>query len=199
MKTMANSKRMLLHACCGPCLIYPLESLRNRQETIIDIYYYNPNIHPLTEYINRLEAIGAYCTAMGVDLKLGDYEPRTYFNEVNGNEARRCQLCYGLRLKATAKFAFENGYSSFSTTLTVSPYQDHEALLKVGEDSAKAFGVDFVYEDFRGGFREGQNKAKELGLYRQKYCGCIYSETERYEKKLDRMIRKVEANENGRV
>ena len=93
----------------------------------------------------------------------------------------RCKnYCYPVRLEQTAKYAKENGYTHFSTTLLVSPYQNHEALIEVAEQMAKKYGVEFLYRDFRVGFREGQAKARELGLYMQKYCGCIFSEEDRY-------------------
>lgn len=101
-------------------------------------------------------------------------------NVINDLENRCVNYCYRVRLEQTAKFAKENGYDSFSTTLLVSPYQNHEALKQVGKEIAEKYGLEFVYRDFRVGFREGQAKARELGLYMQKYCGCVFSEEMRY-------------------
>ena len=102
-----------------------------------------------------------------------------------GSLETRCQdYCYPVRLEQTAKYAKENGYEAFSTTLLVSPYQKHEELKNIGEQIAKKYGLQFLYRDFRTGFREGQAKARELGMYMQKYCGCIFSEEERYEKQI---------------
>ena len=105
-------------------------------------------------------------------------------NVVNDLDNRCVNYCYKVRLEQTAKYAKENGYDSFSTTLLVSPYQKHEELKKIGEKLAKKYGLQFVYRDFRVGFREGQKKARELGLYMQKYCGCIFSEEDRYQKQI---------------
>ena len=107
-------------------------------------------------------------------------------NVINDLENRCVNYCYRVRLEQTAKFAKENGYDSFSTTLLVSPYQNHEALKQVGEELAEKYGLEFVYRDFRVGFREGQTKARELGLYMQKYCGCVFSEEDRYSKQISK-------------
>ena len=106
---------------------------------------------------------------------------------VNDLENRCQKYCYPVRLEQTAKYAKENGYDSFSTTLLVSPYQNHEVLMKVAEEMAKKYDVKFLYRDFRVGFRAGQAKAKELGLYRQKYCGCVFSEEDRYRKQIENL------------
>lgn len=98
----------------------------------------------------------------------------------------RCGYCYLCRLEKTAKYAKENGFDAFSTTLLISPYQDHELLKKTGDMLSKKYGIEFLYKDFRPGFRYGQNKARELGLYMQKYCGCVFSEEERYEKLINK-------------
>ena len=116
-----------------------------------------------------------------------NYGLQEFCKNVINDLKNRCQeYCYPVRLEQTAKYAKENGYDCFSTTLLVSPYQNHEMLIEVGKQMGERYGVDFLYRDFRVGFREGQQKAKELGLYRQKYCGCVFSEEDRYLKQIQK-------------
>ena len=161
-------------------MIYPLERLREKGYEVTG-FFYNPNIHPFSEYKNRKQAV----ESLNTEVVYPEYLPQEFFQEVNGKEANpgRCSLCWDLRLRKTAKQAKEKGFQSFSTTLLVSPYQDQELLKNIGNDVAKDEGIDFYYEDFRTGFRDAHNKAKEQGIYCQKYCGCIYSEMERQVKK----------------
>lgn len=174
--------KILLHACCAPCLIYPLERLLENGSSVA-AFFYNPNIHPFQEYKSRKQAIEDLKFDLEVDYP--DYGPQEFFQAVNGKEfARdRCRICWRLRLKKTAQAAKDKGYTHFTTTLLVSPYQDHEALKKIGTDIAREEGVEFYYEDFRPGFRKAHDQAKAKGIYCQKYCGCIYSEVERFAKK----------------
>lgn len=176
--------RLLLHVCCGPCLIYPYEVLsKNGYE--VEGLFYNPNIHPLAEYKNRKKAIEDFSVKEKIKVNFDkSYKPEAFFQAVAGKEKSpdRCQLCWKMRLKETARLAKEQGFDSFSTTLLVSPYQDIEKIKEIGEDIAKEAGVKFVFQDFRSGFRQAHNKAKELGMYCQKYCGCLFSEIERYER-----------------
>ena len=182
-------KRLLLHTCCGPCLIRPGETLKAEYE--ITSYYYNPNIHPTTEYIQRLETLAAYCRDNGYKLVVGEYEPQRHLIEVAGLAEARCAACYRLRLMEAARYAAQNGFDAFSTTLTVSPYQKHDLIEAKGEQAGEEYDVEFVYRDFRALYREGQETARTLGMYRQPYCGCIYSEMERYGKKLARAKREA--------
>ncbi|MCM8779572.1 MAG: epoxyqueuosine reductase QueH [Candidatus Omnitrophica bacterium] len=172
--------KLLLHTCCAPCLIYPLERLKAKGFSVTG-FFYNPNIHPFSEYKNRKQAL----ESLNEDVVYPEYLPQEFFREINGKEVNpgRCFLCWQLRLKKTAKEARQKGFQGFSTTLLVSPYQDQEALKDIGNKAAKDEGVEFYYEDFRPGFRQAHNKAKEQGIYCQKYCGCIYSEIERFVKK----------------
>lgn len=147
-------------------------------------FWYNPNIHPFTEYKSRRDAFLAY--AKSIDMQAvaeGDYGLRQFIQEVSPDFDDRCGRCYELRMGKAAKYAAENGYCSFTTTLLISPYQNHELLRKTAEEAAKKNGVEFLYRDFRPYFREGQNAARSLELYMQKYCGCIFSEEERYNKR----------------
>ncbi|HOX54241.1 MAG: epoxyqueuosine reductase QueH [Candidatus Omnitrophica bacterium] len=176
--------RLLLHVCCGPCLIYPYEVLsKNGYE--VEGLFYNPNIHPLAEYNNRKKAIEDFSAKEKIKVNFDNsYKPEEFFQAVAGREKSpdRCELCWKMRLKETARLSKEKGFDSFSTTLLVSPYQDIDKINKIGEDIAKESGVKFIFQDFRSGFRQAHNKAKELGMYCQKYCGCLFSEIERYER-----------------
>ena len=144
--------------------------------------FYNPNIHPFAEYKSRKQAI----TNLGEDIKVNfaDYDPAEFFQAINGKEygGGRCAICWKLRLKKTAQEAKEKGFTHFTTTLLVSPYQDQELLKRSGNEAGSETGVEFYYEDFRPGFRKAHNQAKLKGVYCQKYCGCIYSEMERCKK-----------------
>ncbi len=175
--------RLLLHICCAPCSIACIDTLQSEG---IDLtgFWYNPNIHPYTEYRQRLNTLTDYAASLGLSLiRGGSYDLRGFLTAVGGAYDRRCGVCYRLRMEETARFAAENGYDGFSTTLLISPYQNHELLKKTAEEAAEKYGTSFVYRDFRPRFREGQDRARELGLYMQKYCGCIFSEEERYRKK----------------
>lgn len=175
---------LLLHTCCAACLIYPLKKLREKGFEVRG-FFYNPNIHSFAEYKNREQALGELCKTYPVEIDYPDYAPADFFNAVNLKEdnAQRCYICWQLRLKKTAEFAKEKRFDYFSTTLLVSPYQDQELLKQIGNDISKETGIDFYYEDFRPGFKRAHNEAKAKGIYCQKYCGCIYSEIERYSKR----------------
>jgi len=180
--------RLLLHCCCGPCAVACVESLSTESLTP-DLFWYNPNIHPHTEYQSRLDALVSFAAAKGLSLEqAGEYGLRLFLAETGGMNAgaetpTRCETCYRLRLEKTAARAAELSYAAFSTTLLISPYQRHDAIRRIGEEAAARHGVEFLYRDFRPLFREGQTKARALGLYAQKYCGCIFSEEERYSPK----------------
>ena len=153
-----------------------------RSQTIeVEGYWYNPNIHPYTEYKNRLDALKSYAEIINLPLTVNDvYGLRLFTKMAMENLENRCLGCYDMRLRETALYAKKMGYDAFSTTLLISPYQKHEKLKALGEQLEKEIGIPFYYEDFRPFFREGQKQARELPLYMQKYCGCIFSEEERY-------------------
>lgn len=169
--------RLLLHTCCAPCSVYCIDSLR-KEGIEPTIYWFNPNIHPYMEYKARRDCLKEYTKRINADAIFEErYVLRDFCKNVVDDLDNRCKnYCYLVRLEQTAKYAKENGFDSFSTTLLVSPYQNHEALVEVANNMATKYGVEFVYRDFRIGFREGQAKARELGLYMQKYCGCVFSE-----------------------
>jgi predicted adenine nucleotide alpha hydrolase (AANH) superfamily ATPase len=158
-----------------------------------DLLWYNPNIHPYTEYKNRRDTLSQYAAAQGLNLDMaGEYGLRLFIRGAlprleegagdSGGEGR-CAWCYRIRLEKTAALAAERGYDGFCTTLLISPWQNHEAIGRIGQETAEKYGTVFLYRDFRPRFREGQKKAREMNLYMQKYCGCIFSEEERYLKK----------------
>ena len=169
--------KLLLHTCCAPCSVYCIESLRNKN---IDptVYWYNPNIHLYMEYKARRDCLKEYTKSINIQAIFEEEYGLDEFcrNVIQDLENRCINYCYPIRLEQTAKYAKENGYDTFSTTLLVSPYQKHDEIRRIGEKIATNYNLSFYYEDFRVGFREGQAKARELGLYMQKYCGCIFSE-----------------------
>ena len=172
--------KTLLHVCCAPCANQCVETLR--QENIeVTAFWYNPNIHPFTEYRSRRNCLREY--AQKVELPLiekNDYALRPFVRQVAEDIAHRCVKCYEMRLFETAKAAKEGGFDSFTSSLFISPYQNHELMRQVAERAAEEYGVVFLYRDFRPYFRAGQEKAREMEMYIQKYCGCVFSEEERY-------------------
>jgi len=176
--------KLLLHTCCAPCLIYPIQRLKE-QGFQVNGFFYNPNIHPFAEYKNRRQAVETFVQSAGIEVIYPEYLPQEFFQAVNLKESirLRCAICWALRLKKTAQIAKDKRFNYFSTTLLVSPYQDQELLKKIGEDISREEGIDFYYEDFRPGFGQSHNWAKTQGIYCQKSCGCIYSEVERFKKK----------------
>lgn len=176
--------RVLLHTCCAPCLIYPLDVLRSEGNEVTG-YYFNPNIHPASEYEKRLKLVEEYCKELELQLVTEVYDPLVYLVRIAGHEGKpeRCEHCFWLRLERTASSAKDWGFQAFSTTLLVSPHQKHELIRKVGEEISDRLEISFLYQDWRPGYREAANKSRELGMYRQKYCGCVFSERERAETK----------------
>lgn len=179
--------KILLHTCCSCCLIYPLEKLTESKNEVA-LHFYNPNIHPTSEYLSRYDSVKKYSSDESIELIAGEYEPEKYFKYVVDDLDNRCLFCYKLRLENTAKVAVERNFDAISTTLLISIYQKHEQIAEIGNDIAEKYGIKFIYEDFRPYFNDAQSKSKELGMYRQKYCGCIFSEKERYQKKLDKIL-----------
>ncbi len=172
--------KLLLHTCCAPCSVMCVQGLR-AEGVEPTAYWYNPNIHPLTEYRMRRDTLRRYAETIGIALVEEDeYGLRPFVRAVAEDIGGRCAYCYDVRMEAAAKYAAEYGFTHISTTLFYSPYQKHELLKETAERAAQKHGVRLLYRDFRPQFREGQRQARELGLYMQKYCGCIFSEEERY-------------------
>lgn len=179
--------KLLLHTCCAPCSTYVVDKLRKDGYDDITSYWYNINIHPYTEYKMRLDTLIEYAKSINLPLIIDyDYGIREFTQNVSSNIDARCYFCYYSRLERTVKYAKEHGFEAFSTTLLVSPYQKHELIIKVANELSQKYDIPFIYQDFREGFRIGQQMARDAGLYMQKYCGCIYSEEERYQKQIDK-------------
>lgn len=172
--------RILLHICCGNCAIYPVKVLREQNHEIIG-FFSNHNIHPYQEFKKRLETTKDYARQVELTLNCDeDYRLEEFLAEVAQDPARRCLYCYRSRLEATAREAHRLGFEGFTTTLLYSRYQQHQEIIAFGRQLAKEYDLFFHYEDFRTGWNDGIRISKEMGLYRQQYCGCVYSEKERY-------------------
>lgn len=170
---MSTNNKILLHICCGPCGVYPTKYF---QELNIpyDGYFYNPNIHPESEYSKRLEHTKLLSEIRNFHLIVEEGYNESEWIEYE-DTSKRCQRCYTIRFQKAFEYASKNHYEAVSTTLLISPYQKHELIKEIGEKFSNHYGIPFRYIDFRPFFRVGQQEAKELGLYRQKYCGCISS------------------------
>ncbi|MGA6926359.1 MAG: epoxyqueuosine reductase QueH [Desulfosarcina sp.] len=172
--------KLLLHICCAPCSIHPVQVLRADRFDLMG-FFYRDNIHPLTECIKREATLDAY--AESISLKMiypPGYEMEAFLRGVVFREAQRCAYCYHERLTTAARFAKKGKFDGFSTTLLYSRFQNHEQIRAIGETAGKMAGVPFYYRDFREGWKAGIDESRRLGMYRQSYCGCIYSEKERY-------------------
>ena len=172
--------KTLLHVCCAPCANQCIAALQG-ENIEVTAFWYNPNIHPFTEYRARRNCLREYAEKIGLPLvEQDDYGLRPFVREVAEDIDHRCVKCYEIRLFETAKKAKELGFDSFTSSLFISPYQNHALMKEVAQRAAKEYGVEFLYRDFRPYFKAGQEKARELEMYIQKYCGCVFSEQERY-------------------
>jgi len=172
--------KILLHICCGPCAVYPLRTLRAAGHDVTG-FFYNHNIHPYQEYCLRRDAAVKMAEQESMTLLMDDdYDLEGFLANVADAPDMRCTYCYISRLRATARIAFEEGFDAFTAALLYSRYQKHDVIRALGEQAGREYGVAFHYEDFRPGWQEGIKLSKEQGLYRQQYCGCIYSEKDRY-------------------
>lgn len=196
---------LLLHACCAPCSSYTMEYLSKYFD--ISIYFYNPNIDTKEEYdlriqeLNRL--IGEMPLSGEVKLLTGEYEPEKFYEIAKGREnvpegGERCHLCYALRLEEAARAAVEFQMDYFTTTLSISPYKNAEWLNSLGEKYGKEYGVPYLYSDFKkkGGYARSIELSKEFGLYRQDYCGCVFSKAEMIKRKKEEEKKKAEEKGN---
>ncbi len=173
--------KMLLHTCCAPCSIYPMQQLQGRFD--VTNYFFNPNIHPYKEFTRRLQTLREYAQKQKFKLEIDKTYNLEEFLLACLQMENRCEHCYRVRMKRTAEFAKANGFDCFSATLLGSTMQKHELLKSICEQTAQEVGIDFFYEDWREGFAPAQQQAKEMEMYRQGYCGCIFSERDRYQKK----------------
>jgi predicted adenine nucleotide alpha hydrolase (AANH) superfamily ATPase len=172
--------KLLIHSCCAHCAAYTIEYWR-QQGYDVSALWYNPNIHPYTEHQHRLESMQTLAEKMGLPLIVtAGYDIIEYFRRVVGHEADRCRYCFRLRLSKTAEIAREKGFDAFTTTLLISPQQKHELIKEAGDEAARETGVEFLYADLRKRYSDSRHITKPMDLYRQQYCGCVYSEWERY-------------------
>ncbi len=183
---------ILLHACCGPCTIFPLLSLREQGHTVTGVFV-NPNIHPLNEYLRRRDAMVQCAEKLDLPMiwidEAWDIQNWTYTVSALQNQGQsRCSYCYASRFDTCAKLAKEQNFDAFCSSLLYSTFQNHEDIIKQAQIVSKKYATQFYYEDFRLGWQKGIDISKEFNLYRQNYCGCIYSEAERFTKKLNKLI-----------
>lgn len=182
---------LLLHICCAPCSVACIQQLREEGTEPVG-FWYNPNIHPFLEYKARRDTLRQYAQDIGLDLREIDfYGLRQFTAAVAAHSDQRCGYCYACRMEETAKYAAEHGFSQFSTTLLVSPYQNRELICATGAQMGERYGVEFVSYDFRPRFREGQEQARAMDLYIQKYCGCVYSEEDRFSNRRKKELHKL--------
>ena len=200
--------KILMHMCCAPCSCYVTKKLRAGGFEPVG-YFFNPNIHPYQEWKSRLKSARDFAQKVGMEIFCDNhYGLRDFLSRVEklidmedsianrDGFHKRCAICYAWRLESTARFAAENGFEQFTSTLFYSKYQNHELMKKIAEHFANVFGVKFYYEDFRAGWQEGIDLSLELELYRQNYCGCIFSEEERFSNDI-RKARKRFFRESG--
>lgn len=175
--------KILLHTCCGPCSIFPTMRLADEGHEF-SLYYFNPNIHPYKEFKRRLNTLREYALLKKYTLIVDkNYPLEECVRGMLDEPTVRCAYCYRVRLEKTAIYAKENDFEAFSTSLLVSPYQKHDLIKQIAEEIAAKVGIPFYYEDYRNGYQEGVEVSKELEMYRQPYCGCVFSERDRYEKR----------------
>jgi epoxyqueuosine reductase len=176
--------KLLLHICCGPCAVYPVEVLSAGGHEV-EGYFDNPNIHPHQEYLRRVKALEDFAGQVGLRVTWSqNYDIEEFFRLVAFREGERCRFCYQLRLSRAARMAKTGGFEAFTSTLLYSRYQQHDLIQEVARQAAAEAGVAFYYEDFRRGWAQGIAQSKSMGLYRQSYCGCLFSERERARQKL---------------
>lgn len=183
-KSENKRPRLLLHSCCAPCSSYVLEYLNEIFD--ITIYFYNPNIFPEAEYISRFDEqkrfINEFIKEKNIDLINGDFDKDKFYEAVKGLESQpeggeRCLKCFELRLLKTAEYAKKNSFDFFTTTLTISPHKNAEAINTIGEDIGNQHGVKYLLSDFKKneGYKRSIQLSNDYNLYRQDYCGCVYS------------------------
>jgi predicted adenine nucleotide alpha hydrolase (AANH) superfamily ATPase len=182
----------MLHACCGPCLIEPFDALVSEHD--VTVCYANPNIHPLGEYQRRLQTLLDYADSRGIEVLEEPYDMVSWMRAVAGLEedlSKRCKACFRLRLGMVADRAAALGYDAVATTLTVSPYQDPDSIRDAALAACEAAGIEYLDTDFRERYRDATQRSRELGMYRQNYCGCVLSDIEAQREREARRARRV--------
>ena len=194
--------RLLLHVCCAPCSTHVVQSLKGQFD--VTGHFYNPNIHPEAEYLRRAAEMEGYSGRINLPLRVSRYDPDLWREAVRGLEGEpeggeRCLVCYRLRLKTTASLARGEGFTHFTTSLSVSPHKRADAINAVGREIASSYGLEFYAADFKkkDGFAQSLRLSQEAGLYRQDYCGCVYSLKEREKRKLDETSRRTTDERTG--
>ncbi|NLI81696.1 MAG: epoxyqueuosine reductase QueH [Deltaproteobacteria bacterium] len=181
---MPGDKRILLHSCCGPCTVYPLKTLRSGGWSVHALFH-NPHIQPYQEFQRRLETLRIFAVRAELPLIIReDYDLEAFFRNVCFRERERCTYCYAVRLETAARLAKKSRFDAFTSTLLYSKRQNHSLIVSIAQGASRKYGIPFHYEDFRVGWKEGQEQAKAMQMYRQQYCGCIYSEKERFAPKI---------------
>jgi predicted adenine nucleotide alpha hydrolase (AANH) superfamily ATPase len=174
--------KVLLHVCCANCAIYPIKNMRQEGLEVMG-FFYRHNIHPYTECLKRQQALETYAEQINLKVIYQEgYDLEGFIQNVAFRESERCNYCYHDRLRSTALLARRGKFDYFSSTLLYSKHQKHELVRSMGESIGKSVGVPFLYRDYREGWKEGIECSKQIGLYRQQYCGCLYSEKERFYK-----------------
>ena len=181
--------RLLLHTCCAPCAIGPLKEA-TKDGYDVSAFFYNPNIQPPSEYKKRFKEARKFFGSAGLTFTEGAYGTADFFCGIPDfeNKTLRCPACWRMRLEKTADLALREGFDAFTTTLLVSPYQDHGTLKIIGSELAAEKKIKFYYRDFRAGFKEAHREARERGIYCQNYCGCVFSLVEREESGLKKKL-----------
>ena len=173
------NKKILLHMCCAPCATAVLEHLRADGYEVTG-YFYNPSIHPWKEFKRRLDAVKEWAPAVDLPVIYNEEYPLEENIKMLLDSENRCLSCFTDRMKRTAELASEMGIELFTSTLSVSPYQNHRLLIEAGESAAESLDVQYLYRDFRDSYRRSIELSRGAGLYRQPYCGCVFSERDRY-------------------
>lgn len=176
-----EDKKIILHACCAICSGYPVSYLKDAGYSVI-VYFYNPNIYPEEEYQKRLTAQKTLCKHFGTEFIEGEYNPSDYYSFVQGLEnepekGMRCYKCFELRLRKTAEFCIKSGIKNFTTSIVISPHKNYKVLSQIGKTISEEYGLSYIDIDFKkkDGFLKTNKISRELGLYRQNYCGCKFA------------------------
>lgn len=196
-----QAEKILLHTCCGPCAEYPVQELL-AADYAPTLYYFNPNIQPQVEWQRRYESLQKFSEITDLPLIAEGSSEIGRWLEIESSGIDRCRYCYETRLEKAAQFAHSHGFPVFTTTLLVSPYQQRDLIIEAGRKLAAKYGLEFLAADWRPGYRQGQQMAREHGLYRQRYCGCIISLGEssfkdKIKKEHDQLIRSLDKAKNS--